>query len=213
MRVLISGAGPAGLMLAHCLLSLGKGKFQVTLYDKAQDPREVVKEGMSHRRYSIGLSKRAESCFSLIPGLLGMVKEVTIYAQCVSLFLGFGKGPVTTRLSEKDSLSAWVVDRVSLCCKLLQSLLDTHGHTSLLPKQCQCSGWRRDRKLQRCELPPQNKIQTCACTAIDLHNRVAYFSPQTVPPLSQGLDSRPAGDDSASLDARLQGRRGLQGQW
>jgi len=38
LKVVICGAGLAGLVLAHYLLSLGKNKFKVAIYDKADDP-------------------------------------------------------------------------------------------------------------------------------------------------------------------------------
>jgi len=51
VKVIISGAGPAGLLLAHYLLSFGKDKFRITIYDKAEDPRETQKQTLNYRRY------------------------------------------------------------------------------------------------------------------------------------------------------------------
>lgn len=59
VKVVISGAGPAGLLLAHYLLSFGKDKFRVIIYDKAEDPRETLKQTLNYRRYSSrAISKR-----------------------------------------------------------------------------------------------------------------------------------------------------------
>lgn len=37
-KIVIIGAGPAGLLLAHYLLR--RGKYQVEIYDRRPDPRE-----------------------------------------------------------------------------------------------------------------------------------------------------------------------------
>lgn len=41
LEVVISGAGPAGLLLAHYLLEKGGGRFRVSLFDRRDDPRRV----------------------------------------------------------------------------------------------------------------------------------------------------------------------------
>jgi 2-polyprenyl-6-methoxyphenol hydroxylase-like FAD-dependent oxidoreductase len=51
MRVVIHGAGPAGLLLAHYLLGKGEGRFKVWIYEEREDPRETLKKPPSTRRY------------------------------------------------------------------------------------------------------------------------------------------------------------------
>lgn len=51
MRVVIIGAGPAGLLLAHYLLGKGEGRFKVWIFEEREDPRETLKKPPSSRRY------------------------------------------------------------------------------------------------------------------------------------------------------------------
>jgi NADPH-dependent 2,4-dienoyl-CoA reductase/sulfur reductase-like enzyme len=43
LEVVISGVGPAGLLLAHYLLEKGKGRFRVSLFERRDDPRKIRK--------------------------------------------------------------------------------------------------------------------------------------------------------------------------
>jgi cation diffusion facilitator CzcD-associated flavoprotein CzcO len=50
LKVVIIGAGPSGLLLAHYLLEKGAGRFRVSLHDAKEDPRETIKQPPTPRR-------------------------------------------------------------------------------------------------------------------------------------------------------------------
>lgn len=64
-KIVIIGAGPAGLLLAHYLLR--RGKYQVEIYDRRPDPREV---NLSQKRtFPISLQERGRRALREIEGL------------------------------------------------------------------------------------------------------------------------------------------------
>lgn len=50
MRVVIVGAGPSGLLLAHYLLEKGNGRFSVSIHEAREDPRVTMKRPPTPRR-------------------------------------------------------------------------------------------------------------------------------------------------------------------
>lgn len=159
VKVVICGAGPAGLLLAHFLLGRGQGKFRVVVYDKAEDPRETLKQDLNYRRYSIGISKRGENSLKLVPGLLEKVKGVTVTADTLVVKLPLFNNPLVVNFpQERTKDSGWVVDRVSLCARLAQALEE------LYPEQ------RAQGLLELCF--------GCPCTAVDLQGQQATFTPE-----------------------------------
>jgi cation diffusion facilitator CzcD-associated flavoprotein CzcO len=50
MRVVIIGAGPSGLLLAHYLLEKGNGRFRVSIHEAREDPRWTMKRPPTPRR-------------------------------------------------------------------------------------------------------------------------------------------------------------------
>ncbi|CAI6000804.1 unnamed protein product [Closterium sp. NIES-64] len=78
-RVVIVGAGPAGLALANYLLARGGGRFHVSVIEKGVDPRAEVEEAAEiARRYAMGLSIRAMHCLMAIPGVMDKVQPVLV---------------------------------------------------------------------------------------------------------------------------------------
>lgn len=66
MNVVIVGAGPAGLFLAHRLLALNPS-YTVRLYDCNQNPTDL--ESVDSRGYGLGLGARIQRWLSSIEGL------------------------------------------------------------------------------------------------------------------------------------------------
>lgn len=63
-KVVIIGAGPVGLLLAHYLLR--RGKYHVELYERRPDPRLV---DVSQRTFPISLQERGRKAIREIAGL------------------------------------------------------------------------------------------------------------------------------------------------
>ena len=64
-KIIIVGAGPAGLLLAHYLLS--RGNYQVEIYERRPDPRSV--EQSTQRIFPLALQTRGMQAIRGIPNL------------------------------------------------------------------------------------------------------------------------------------------------
>jgi kynurenine 3-monooxygenase len=64
-KIVIIGAGPAGLLLAHYLLA--RGGYQVAIYERRPDPRLIASH--SQRTFPISLQTRGLSAIRALPGL------------------------------------------------------------------------------------------------------------------------------------------------
>jgi kynurenine 3-monooxygenase len=104
MNVVIVGAGPAGLFLAHRLLALSPS-HTVQLYDCNQNPTDL--ESFDSRGFGLGLGTRIQHWLSSIEGL----RE-----QLASEGLEFTPGGLI------------LIPRRQLCASLLRSLLIHHGN-------------------------------------------------------------------------------------
>jgi kynurenine 3-monooxygenase len=62
--IVIVGAGPAGLLLAHYLL---RRSYRVEIYDRRPDPRQITPD--QQRSFPISLQHRGRQALQGIPGL------------------------------------------------------------------------------------------------------------------------------------------------
>ena len=67
-RVVIVGAGPAGILTAHYLLQ--EGGYQVELFESRGDPRK--ENPSSFRQYSLGLGARGRNAIQVRMAFLSM---------------------------------------------------------------------------------------------------------------------------------------------
>jgi len=104
MNVVIVGAGPAGLFLAHRLLALSPS-HRVQLYDCSQSPTNL--ESFDNRGFGLGLGARIQQWLSSIEGL---------GEQLASDGLEFTPGGLI------------LISRRQLCALLLRSLLARHSN-------------------------------------------------------------------------------------
>lgn len=112
-KVVIIGAGPAGLLLAHYLLR--RGQYRVEIYERRSDPRSV--NASADRTFPISLQERGRKAIRVIPGL-----EEAIAAQstfCRGTIVHRKRGKARRILRKHPILS---VDRNRLVAALLQHL-------------------------------------------------------------------------------------------
>lgn len=130
-KVVIIGAGPAGLFLAHHLLS--RGCYQVEIYERRPDPRQV--ESSNQRTFPISLQARGLNAIRTVPGLEAALVKEGMWSPGALLHSKRGK---TRRIDRK--LPLLLVDRNRLTQALLQYLLKHHSDGSLTIRfDCACT--------------------------------------------------------------------------
>lgn len=116
-NVVIIGAGPAGLLLAHYLLR--RGQYQVAIYERRPDPRLV--DLSKDRTFPISLQERGRKALRSVVGL-----EEAIAAQSI-----FCNGTVIHRTKDKQrtisrKIPILTIDRNRLVSILLHQLIETY---------------------------------------------------------------------------------------
>lgn len=142
-QVLVVGAGPAGLLTAHALLS--RPGYDVRIIDNRGDPRKEEAE-MGPRAYSLGLNIRGQSAlkyFDVPDRSEGLLKTVAAEGvECDSFYLHLGKTKLQIRKpspppkegDNEDDTSKDVpvpptvlIPRNRLCASMLNHLNDTYS--------------------------------------------------------------------------------------
>ena len=82
MNVTIIGAGPAGLLLAHQLLSAGS-HYRIRIYERNDDPRL---DGQSGRGFVISLAARGQAHLKSVDGLWPAVREKGVEVTQTALY-------------------------------------------------------------------------------------------------------------------------------
>ncbi|GAB1543126.1 hypothetical protein NUACC21_58000 [Scytonema sp. NUACC21] len=144
-KVVIIGAGPAGLLLAHYLLC--RGKYRIELYERSPDPRLV--DLSKDRTFPIWLQERGRKAIREIAGLEEAIAASGMFCNGTRIHRKQGKarkipfaGPVLT------------IDRNRLVMILLQHLTQTYTSEQLVVKfGCQCV--LVDRKAKTVTLKPK----------------------------------------------------------
>lgn len=122
-KVVIVGAGPCGVLLAHYLLSRGE-QYYVDLYDRLGDPRVI--EFSKARTYSITLTERGMSALSQIAGIEAAVRAIGVELQGGAFHTKNGK----TRTSSRRKPFV-AIDRTHLVIALLQKLTEKYDRSRL----------------------------------------------------------------------------------
>ena len=131
-KIIIVGAGPAGLLLAHYLLS--RGNYQVEIYERRPDPRSV--EQSTQRIFPLALQTRGMQAIRGIPNLEEALTKEGIWAQ--GIFIHRKKGEPRKVKRKNPSL---VIDRNRLTLILLQELLNSYDSNLVRVKfDCNCVG-------------------------------------------------------------------------
>lgn len=147
-RVLIVGAGPSGLLLAHYLLARQQ-KYQVDIYERHSDPRAV--SVARSRTFPVALNDRGMDALKQIPGLKQAIAEVSV--QMWGTVIHKVDGKQRTILRDKP---LFALDRTELTKVLLDSLEQKYS----------------------CDAPQKrlNIYFQHSCTQIDLKAKKAIFS-------------------------------------
>lgn len=122
-KVVIVGAGPSGMLLAHYLLRRGD-QYQVDLYDRLGDPQAI--DFSNARTYPITLTERGMSALGQIAGIEAAVRAISLEIYGGIFYQQKGKPRVTSRKKPLVTL-----DRTKLAIILLQKLTEKSDNSRL----------------------------------------------------------------------------------
>jgi kynurenine 3-monooxygenase len=122
-KVVIVGAGPSGLLLAHYLLRRDD-KYQIDIYERRSDPRIV--SFSTSRTFPISLNERGINALSKIDGLGEAVKAISLPVMGGVFHQKNGK----TRFSPKNK-PLITLDRTKLAIVMLETLTQRYDSSCL----------------------------------------------------------------------------------
>jgi kynurenine 3-monooxygenase len=144
-KVVIIGAGPAGLLLAHYLLR--RDKYRVELYEQRPDPRLL--DISQDRTFPISLQERGRKALRQISGLEEAIAANSVFCTGTKLHLQNRKPREIPR-----AVPILTIDRNRLMLILLQHLTQTYTSDQLTLKfSCQCV--ELDRQAKTVTIQPQ----------------------------------------------------------
>ncbi len=111
-KVVIVGAGPCGLLLAHYLLRRDD-KYQIDMYERRGDPRQT--SFSNARTFSIAISLRGKNALDKIDGLWETIKTKGVELLGSSVHQKNGK----TRSFSSGKLKSIIIHRYFLTTTLL----------------------------------------------------------------------------------------------
>ncbi|MDJ0631865.1 MAG: NAD(P)/FAD-dependent oxidoreductase [Xenococcaceae cyanobacterium MO_188.B29] len=117
-HIVIIGAGPAGLLLAHYLLN-NSNHYQISIYEKRSDPRENT---YSNRAFVIGLTKRGQQALKAIDGLWLSVRKKGMEMHKTSTYSQKQKKWQSFSRSQDSEQFSLLINRNDLCIALLNEL-------------------------------------------------------------------------------------------
>ncbi len=120
-KIVIIGAGPCGLFLAHTLQRRG-AKYQIEIYDRRPDPRLISFE--NSRTFPISLNTRGMTSLGIIPHLKSVIREKSSLIKGSMLHLSNGKIRRSIRNSELLTM-----DRTKFVITLLNELTNSSDFT------------------------------------------------------------------------------------
>ncbi|WP_081716837.1 FAD-dependent oxidoreductase [Leptolyngbya sp. Heron Island J] len=134
-KIVIIGAGPAGLLLAHYLLR--RQQYYIEIYDRRPDPRQVNPD--EQRSFPISLQKRGRKALQAIPGLEAAIAPHAIICQGTVIH----NNTKTRDIQRKNSVLT--IDRNRLVLALLEQLTSTYPD-SVLKLHFNCTCQRLDQQ-------------------------------------------------------------------
>lgn len=163
-RVVVSGAGPAGLLLSSLLLNKNKDAecgvtYDVTLLDGREDYAGFTKQELveNHRSWMLGLAEHGMDAIKALPGLYeDYIKGEGILVREFNIYLGKKKISQTVdpdKYGEGQPPEGYIVDRNFVVAALARYLKDTHEndphYTSRYRTTCQYVDYGNKRVLVR----------------------------------------------------------------
>ncbi len=131
-KVVIVGAGPSGLLLAHYLFRRGD-KYQIEIYERRGDPRLV--SFPKYRTYSLALSPRGINALRNIPGLEEAVRAVSVEVSGTIIHRKNGK-----TLYKRIKTPQLTLDRTNLAIAILQKLVSSYDSSRIkIHFDCKCT--------------------------------------------------------------------------
>jgi kynurenine 3-monooxygenase len=130
-NVVIIGAGPAGLLLAHYLLR--RGNYHIDIYERRDDPRlaDVSKD----RTFPISLQERGRKA---IRGIVGLEEAIAAQSTFCHGTIIYGKKGKSRRVPRKNPILS--IDRNRLVTILLKQLTETHSPNQVkVHFNCECT--------------------------------------------------------------------------
>jgi kynurenine 3-monooxygenase len=129
-KVVIIGAGPAGLLLAHYLLR--RGRYRVEIYERRSDMR--LMDVSQDRTFPISLQERGRKAIREIAGLEEAISAAIVFCNGTKIYRKQGKARKIPR-----AIPILSIDRNRLVKVLLQHLTQTYPSEKLIVKfGCQC---------------------------------------------------------------------------
>ena len=118
MNIVIIGAGPAGLLLAHRLLARAR-HYQVFIYEQRSDPRI---QRSDQRAFVVSLTKRGQHLLQAIDGLWPALKQQGMAIRKTGFYnKKRGQWQVLQRNSDPEKFSL-LINRNNLCTTFLDEL-------------------------------------------------------------------------------------------
>lgn len=121
-KVVIIGAGPVGLLLAHYLLR--RDSYQVDIYERRSDPRLV--SFSKSRSFPVVINQRGIEALSNIEGVFEALKATSVESNGSIFHLKNGQTRVVKR--EKP---IYVLDRIQIVITLLETLTQKYDSNRL----------------------------------------------------------------------------------
>ena len=122
-KVVIVGAGPCGVLLAHYLLGRNE-LYTVDIYERRSDPRKV--EISKSRTFPLVINERGLKALSNIKGVIEAVKAASVE---ITGSLTHKKNGKTQFLPRQKPI--FCLDRTELVIKLLSALTEKYGNNRL----------------------------------------------------------------------------------
>ncbi|MEH2446053.1 MAG: NAD(P)/FAD-dependent oxidoreductase [Nostoc sp.] len=122
-KVVIVGAGPSGILLAHYLLQRDQD-YQVEIYERRNDPRSITLS--KSRTFPIVINRRGITALSNIKGVVEILKSVSIESTGSFNHQKNGKTQLIPR-----SQPIYILDRTQLIIMLLETLIAKYNSDRL----------------------------------------------------------------------------------
>jgi kynurenine 3-monooxygenase len=116
MKVLIVGAGPAGLLLANYLIQ--RPGYQIQIIERRQDPRTLLPDSL--RSFPVALQSRGLEALDGIPGLTTSIEQEGMWAAGVVFRQGENEPKIL-----RDPPTNLMIDRNTIAMTLLHQLVES----------------------------------------------------------------------------------------